>query len=154
MLPYSFDPSKSTNFRQSWTHDSVRLWESHNASLWKSQTHSVNVFLEIPMGNCIVHSNDSVLLAKTVKILHFKKDTYLIIEERMDLNVSSETCFKILHSSLARILNATQQWWFSNGEASLYRTASSVCAFICKHNINKYINAYIRCKFHRWSAYP
>ena len=54
--------------------------ESYDASYCKSQTHSVNdsiydfdrVLLEIPMKYCIVHSNNSVLLAETVKLLYFK----------------------------------------------------------------------------------
>lgn len=37
---------------------------------------------------------------------------------------------RMLHSGCARIWKATAQWWFSRGDMSLYRMASSVRALI------------------------
>ena len=45
--------------------------------------------------------------------------------------------------TFSKIWNATEQWWFSNGDMSLYLRASSVLAFTCnKEVINKYINVF------------
>lgn len=68
-----------------------------------------------------------------------------IIPSLIFLNVSYEKFRKILHSGSSRIRNATEQWWFSSGDMSLYRRASSVCALICRITIH-FINQWVQIK--------
>ena len=57
--------------------------------------------------------------------------TYLMVLDLNRLLSTGEMCLTMLLCSQFNISNATAAWWFSRGDMSLYRSASSVLAFTC-----------------------
>jgi hypothetical protein len=68
----------------------------------------------------------SLCLAMSVAKMH------RITPSRTWRNISGDRVRNMLQSLSSSTRNATEQWWFSRGEMSLYRRANSVLALICQ----------------------
>ena len=62
--------------------------------------------------------------------------SHAITVRRNRWNCSWLRFLTMLHWGFWRMWNATEQWWFSSGDASLYRKARAVPAFTCHKNLS------------------